>query len=104
MSQIINYGNRQTIAPALTVDERAAYLRSEIDEIEDLLADYANIKWIYEALLEYTLALERLEQRAERDGGKASGLQTWLARVRALDPMRAGRWNDVEREIELRKN
>jgi geranylgeranyl transferase type-2 subunit alpha len=37
MSQIVDYDNRQTIALALTVYERAAYLRREIDNIKDLL-------------------------------------------------------------------
>ncbi|RFU32299.1 hypothetical protein B7463_g4010, partial [Scytalidium lignicola] len=75
VSQIINHGNRPTIAPALTVDERVAYMRHEIDEIKDLMEDYANIKWIYKALLEYKLTLERLGKHAERDGGGISGLQ-----------------------------
>ncbi|POR38792.1 Uncharacterized protein TPAR_01007 [Tolypocladium paradoxum] len=97
--QIVDHGKRQTIAPALTVAERAAYLKHEIDEVKGLLEDYVGVKWIYEALLEYTLALERLEQRTERGGGEASCLRTWLAKLRALDPMRAGRWNDVEREM-----
>ncbi|KAL7625298.1 Rab geranylgeranyltransferase [Parahypoxylon ruwenzoriense] len=103
MSQIIiNSGNRQTIVPALAVDERIVYIQREIDEIKDLLVDYANVKWIYEALLEYTLARERLEQRAERDGGETTcSLRAWLAKLRALDPMRTGRWNDVGREMGL---
>lgn len=99
MSQLVDHGNRQTIARAFTVHEKAAYVRHEIDEIKDLLEDYASIKWIYEALLEYTLALERLEQRTERGDGRVRDLQTWLAKLRALDPMRTGRWNDVEREM-----
>lgn len=101
MLQIVDNGNQQTITPALTVDERAAYLRREINDIKDLLEDYDDIKWIYEALLECTLALERVEQRAERDVDGVSCLKTWLAKVRALDSMRAGRWDDVERRIGL---
>ncbi|KAI1084092.1 hypothetical protein F5B20DRAFT_526674 [Whalleya microplaca] len=103
VSQVIDYGNRHTIAPALTVDERIAYLRREIDEIRDLLEDYTDVKWIYEALLEYTLSLERLE-RPERDSDGANGPQTWLAKVQALDPMRTGRWNDIRKEIELQRD
>ena len=99
ISQIVDYGNPQTIAPALTVDDRAAYLRREIDNIKDLLEDYGGIKWIYEGLLECTLALERLEQPAGRDGGGFSGSKTWLAKLQALDTLRTGRWNDMERYI-----
>ncbi|KAI0835768.1 prenyltransferase alpha subunit repeat protein [Hypoxylon sp. FL0890] len=99
ISHIVDHRNRQTIAPALTMEERIAYLRCEIDDIKDLLEDYPNIKWIYQGLLECSLALERLGQRVERDSGGASGPKIWLAKLRALDPMRTGRWNDLEREI-----
>ncbi|KAK3938383.1 hypothetical protein QBC46DRAFT_410281 [Diplogelasinospora grovesii] len=98
VSQISEYGDGHTIAPALTVDERAAYLRHEIEEINDLLEDYGDIKWIYEGLLECTLALKQLEQRAERGGG-IFDVKTWLVKLQALDPMRSGRWSDLERRV-----
>jgi geranylgeranyl transferase type-2 subunit alpha len=98
VSQIVGDGSGQSITPALTVDEKVAYLRHEIDEIKDLLEDYDDIKWIYEALSEYTVALDRLEQRSESNSGETSNLQTWLTKLRALDPMRTGRWNEVEQQ------
>ena len=99
MLQVVDHGNRQTIAPALTVDERVAHVKHEIDEIKELLEDYSDTKWLYVALLEYTLALDRLEECTKRDVGVFSDLHSWLAKLRALDPMRMGRWNDVEKEI-----
>lgn len=93
VSQIVGDGNGQSIAPALTVDEKITYLKREIEEVTDLSEDYDDIKWIYEALLEYTLALNRLENS---DG--AGNLQTWLTKLRTLDPMRMGRWKDVEQQ------
>ncbi|KAL7794260.1 hypothetical protein V8C37DRAFT_401559 [Trichoderma ceciliae] len=98
VSQIVQGGNGQSIAPALTTAEKVAYLKHEIDEVKDLLDDYANIKWIYEALSEYALALERLERSTGSNRNEASDLQTWLTKLRALDPMRTGRWNDVEQQ------
>lgn len=95
VSQIVGDANGQSITPALTVDEKITYLKHEIDEIKDLLEDYADIKWIYEALSEYALALERL-QRTGGDSAEDSDLQVWLSKLRTLDPMRTGRWNDVE--------
>lgn len=94
VSQIVGDGNGQSFTPALTVDEKITYLKREIDEITDLLEDYDDIKWIYEALLEYNLALNRLEDKT----GGAGNLQTWLTKLRALDPMRMGRWKDVEQQ------
>ncbi|PKK54900.1 hypothetical protein CI102_408 [Trichoderma harzianum] len=95
VSQIVGDGNKRSITPALTVDEKIAYLKHEIDEIKDLLEDYDNIKWIYEALSEYTVALERL-QRTDGNSAEAGDLQVYLSKLRTLDPMRTGRWNDVE--------
>ncbi|KAK1239361.1 hypothetical protein MKX07_008849 [Trichoderma sp. CBMAI-0711] len=90
--QIVGDGKRPSITPNLTVDERVAYLKHEIEEIKDLLEDYDDIKWIYEALSDYTVALQRLQQSNSNSGD----LQVWLSKLRALDPMRTGRWNDVQ--------
>lgn len=99
MSQIINDGSGQASAWAMDVREKTAYVRHEIDNIKDLLEDYVDVKWIYQALLEYTLALERLDQRARDEGGLGGLKQAWLTKLRTLDPMRAGRWNDLEKQI-----
>ncbi|OAA41712.1 hypercellular protein HypA [Metarhizium rileyi] len=98
ISQIVNRGVGQTFVPDLTMDEKVAHLRREIEEIKGLLEDYDDVKWIYESLLEYTVALERLEDRTE-PGDRVGDLRAWLAQLRALDPMRIGRWDDFEREI-----
>jgi len=68
-------------------------VRREIHDMKDLLEDYENVECIYEALLEYTLTLEKLEGR-EGDEGDLIDLQTWLTKLRVLDPMRVGRWKD----------
>ncbi|KAI1397468.1 protein prenylyltransferase [Hypoxylon fuscum] len=94
MSQIVSDVGKPTIAPALTIGERVAYVREEIDNIKDLLEDYDDIKWIYEALLVYTIALKGL---VGQQGGDDPN--QWLAKVRKLDPMRAGRWDDIEKQL-----
>ena len=97
MLQIIDAGGPQSIiAHDMDVREKAAYVRREIDEIKDLLDDYPAVKWIYEALLEYTLVLEQQLER-EEFGGRGD-VKAWLNKLRALDPMRTGRWNDLERQ------
>lgn len=99
VSQIADHqGRATTMAPALTLSDRSNYLRREIDEIKDLLSDYQDVKWIYEALLEYSLALGRLEQDKPRESG--GDAQVWLEKVRALDPMRRGRWADIEGQLQ----
>ncbi|OTB10426.1 hypothetical protein K445DRAFT_16642 [Daldinia sp. EC12] len=94
ISQIVSRAGRPTIAPSLTTTEQVAYVKKEIDNIKDLLEDYKDIKWIYESLLEYTIALKGLGEQVE-DPAK------WLVKVRALDPMRAGRWDDVEKQLDV---
>ncbi|KAI1134275.1 protein prenylyltransferase [Hypoxylon sp. FL0543] len=98
VSQIISHSDDSAIAPALTIAERVAYLRKEIDWIKDLLEDYTDTKWIYEALLEYTIALKSLARHGS-EHVQIEDPSKWLAKVRALDPMRAGRWNDVGKQL-----
>lgn len=88
----------QTIAPTLTDDERKSYIQREIDEIKDLLEDYKDIKWIYEALIQYTLALYQLGERVD-ESTTSNDLTPWLGKLRELDPQRGGRWTDLERQL-----
>ncbi|KAK7398110.1 Rab geranylgeranyltransferase [Neonectria punicea] len=88
------------IAPKLTIDERKSYILREIVDIKDLLDDYADIKWIYEALVEYTTALWQLTGQAREDEEQRDVAQ-WLGRLRELDPMRKGRWVDLETQLNL---
>ncbi|KAM5345593.1 hypothetical protein ACJ41O_011454 [Fusarium nematophilum] len=92
-------GSRQ-IAQALTVDERKSYIEREVVEIKDLLEDYRNIKWIYEALIEYVVALGQLTGQA-LDSEERSDVASWLEKLRELDPMRNGRWGDLGKELGL---
>ena len=84
----------RTIVPALTTAERASYLARDMDFIRDLLEDYDDIKWIYEALLECTLAKPRVERRDMSDAERTE-LSELLEKLRKLDPMRNGRWKDI---------
>ncbi|KAM0335591.1 hypothetical protein ACHAQA_000639 [Verticillium albo-atrum] len=92
---------KQTIAPNLSAADKIPILQSEIENIKDLLEDYDDdLKLAYEALMDYTPALARLEGREETETDRTE-LQGWLAKLRKLDPMRKGRWDDFEREHSL---
>ncbi|KAI5456280.1 hypothetical protein BGZ63DRAFT_90218 [Mariannaea sp. PMI_226] len=93
-------GDSLSIAPHLTVDERKAYILREIVDIKDLLEDYTDIKWIYEALIEYTTALWKLNGD-KRENEEKRDVAAWLSTLRALDPMRNGRWNDLEKQLDM---
>lgn len=101
MSQVAEYVGRATLAPALTADERIEIVEKEIVDIRDLLEDYEDVKWIYEVLLEYSIALEGLSESQRVGDGEDTrrDQETWLAKLRELDPMRAGRWDDMTNEL-----
>ncbi|KAI1841813.1 hypothetical protein JX265_009422 [Neoarthrinium moseri] len=85
------------IAPDLTLEERTDYVKREIEEIRDLLEDYKDVKWIYEALLEYSIALDGMCKDKGTTRPKqelTEEAQTWLETLRQLDPLRKGRWDD----------
>ncbi|KAF2966036.1 hypothetical protein GQX73_g7544 [Xylaria multiplex] len=99
ISQVIGSKGMPTITPNLTDGRKISYLEQECEFIRDLLQDFPDIKWPYEALLEYALALRKL-----RPGIKGEEQEDdpnfWLGKLRKLDAMQTGRWNDVERDIE----
>lgn len=96
VSNILDEPTDQTIAPHLTRQERKSYIESEIVDIKDLLEDYQDIKWIYEALIEYTVAICALEKETVADQAEIAG---WVKTIKNLDPQRSGRWADLEKEL-----
>ncbi|KAK4455082.1 hypothetical protein QBC34DRAFT_391519 [Podospora aff. communis PSN243] len=100
MLNLVSYVGHPTIAPALTQEERATYIIRELDDIKDLLEDYPDYKLIYEALLEYTLSLCQVERR-KPDSAEKEQLAEWLEQLKKLDPMRSGRWADLEKDCGL---
>ncbi|PNY25049.1 Geranylgeranyl transferase type-2 subunit alpha [Tolypocladium capitatum] len=88
------------IAPRLAMYDRKLYVTDEITNIRELLEDYTDIKWIYEALIEYTLALCQLDSRP-LDSLQREDVAHWLGKLRDLDPKRSGRWGDLETELGL---
>jgi geranylgeranyl transferase type-2 subunit alpha len=55
-------------------------------------------KWIYNALIEYTIALCQMGGR-EPDIDEKQDCKTWLEELRKLDPLRSGRWDDLEQSL-----
>ncbi|KAH6851049.1 hypothetical protein B0I37DRAFT_127585 [Chaetomium sp. MPI-CAGE-AT-0009] len=90
------------MTPDFTREDRVAYLTREIDEIKELVEDYDDVKLIYEALFEYTVYHSQLEERQPEPSERAD-LVAWLEKLRELDPMRNGRWADLEREYSLKE-
>ncbi|KAI1361391.1 hypothetical protein F5Y08DRAFT_19400 [Xylaria arbuscula] len=98
MSQVVPSGKTLTIAPNLATEQKTFHLEQQIEFIKDLLEDFQEIKWPYEALIEYTLALRKLRPNAQ-NVKEEEDPHFWLSKLRKLDALQSGRWDDVERDI-----
>ncbi|KAG5940457.1 hypothetical protein E4U59_002442 [Claviceps monticola] len=79
---------------------RQKYLEEEVAFIKDLLEDYVDVKWIYEALVEYTLTASTLTNDWHRQTSQ-SLMSVWLKKLRELDTNRTGRWDELEKQIKV---
>jgi geranylgeranyl transferase type-2 subunit alpha len=84
----------RTMAPNLSTADRLEYVRQEQDFIRELLEDTDDCKWIYQGLMELAFLESRLHAIPLSEE-QQSEVMTWLERLKALDPLRKGRWDDV---------
>jgi geranylgeranyl transferase type-2 subunit alpha len=89
----------QLIVQDLTNGERQGYYEHEMEYIWEILEDEADCKWIYEALL--GLAGACLEVDAGTGSFTTMNMRAWLDELKRLDPLRRGRWNDLEGRLNL---
>ncbi|KMQ47086.1 hypothetical protein HL42_2270 [Trichophyton rubrum] len=87
----------QTMAPNLTTKDRLQYLEQEIEAIEDILEDTNDCKWVYQALITYTLLAAKINKHV--DDVQQQRISTWLSEVMRLDPLRKGRWDDLKESL-----
>jgi len=87
------------LSPVTDVD-RAVYLEQELESIKEMLDGAEDCKYIYQALLEYSKRhIEMGEDDAEEDTRQE--MAGWLTELKKLDPLRQGRWQDMERGMKL---
>lgn len=87
----------RSIAPGLTDTQRLEYIAGEREYIEEVLEDAQDCKWPYQALTECILLEAKFKKGLqENDKEKILG---WLAKLQALDPLRKGRWLDMEQSL-----
>ncbi len=88
-----------SILDPCTNADRLYYLDQELDSVKDMLDGAEDCKYIYQALLEY--ANRYLEVEAGNKKVTTMEMKAWLEELRMLDPLRAGRWTDLERTLKL---
>lgn len=101
MTTLTDYVGHATITQHFTQEDRVEYVTRQLAILKDMLDGAEDCKWIYDALIEYTMALCKMEERApEQD--ESQDCKAWLGELRKLDPDRCGRWDDLEKSLEDR--
>lgn len=88
-----------TIVRDFSNHDRIVHFEREMERIKEMLEVDDDCKLIYEALLNY--AIVYLELEAGNRFVTTQELRTWLAKLRELDPLRSGRWQELERSLDL---
>ncbi|RMZ74251.1 geranylgeranyl transferase type-2 subunit beta [Pyrenophora seminiperda CCB06] len=89
----------QLIVQDLSNGERQQYYGHEMEYIREILEDEADCKWIYEALL--GLAEAYLGVESGTGSFTTKDMRRWLDELKRLDPLRRGRWDDLEKRLHL---
>lgn len=79
--------------------ERLQYLEQELDSIREMLDGAEDCKYIYQALLEYSQRY--LEVDAGNKKVTTAEMKGWLEELKKIDPVRQGRWVDLESKLKL---
>ncbi|KAI9049685.1 hypothetical protein LZ554_005841 [Drepanopeziza brunnea f. sp. 'monogermtubi'] len=98
MTTLTDPGGHATITPNFTIDDRIEYVEKQLVILRDMLDGAEDCKWIYDALIEYTMALCVMEKRELRPEEKQY-CKAWLGELRQLDSFRVGRWNDLDKSL-----
>lgn len=86
------------MAPNLTKTERLNYIRREIEKIQEMLDGAEDCKYLYQALIDCTSLEARVEETTLNEDQKTQVLD-WLSELKKLDPLRAGRWLELEQSL-----
>jgi geranylgeranyl transferase type-2 subunit alpha len=89
----------QLIVHDLTNGERQKYYEHEMEYIREILEDETDCRWIYEGLL--GLAEAYLEVEVGTGVLTTADMRGWLNELKRLDPLRRGRWEDLEKKLHL---
>ncbi|PHH69626.1 hypothetical protein CDD80_6607 [Ophiocordyceps camponoti-rufipedis] len=100
MHELVGSSNKHTFVPELPVTDRKLFALTEIDNVRELAGDYADVKWIWEALVEYTVAIVELEDRP-LNRQERTDVISWLGTLRVRDRKRNGRWNYIQTRHDL---
>ncbi|OAX83246.1 hypothetical protein ACJ72_02391 [Emergomyces africanus] len=88
-----------SMAPNLTDADRLEYLANEVEAITEMLDGEEDCRWIYQALINCSVIISRVEgSMSTKMKQQVSG---WVGELKRLDPLRQGRWLDLEASLSL---
>lgn len=87
----------KSMAPNLSTDQRLEYIAAEREYIEEVLEDAQDCKWPYQALIECTILESKLKTGLQEED--RTKVADWLEKLKSLDPLRKGRWTEMEEEL-----
>jgi geranylgeranyl transferase type-2 subunit alpha len=79
----------------LSEGEREQYFKQEVTRIQEILEDYDDCKWVYQALLQCHVDAGRMNHVSDKD------INFWLDELKRLDPLRLNRWNDLKAQLSI---
>lgn len=88
----------ESLVPDLSDEERLEYLDQEKEELREILEDAKDCKWIYLALVEIARLRGRV-LRIQLEAVELADVQEWIGQLKVLDPLRLGRWKDLEDKV-----
>ncbi|KAI4114871.1 MAG: hypothetical protein LQ345_004424 [Seirophora villosa] len=89
--------SKDSILPDLSVDAKLSYIRAQITDLQDMLEGAETCKWIYQRLLDLALMSRTLSGDWPIP---SSDLESWIANLAELDPLRKGRWDDLRSQMD----
>jgi len=98
MTTLIEPAGNSVITPHFTQKDRIDYVSERLDSLKEMLDGAEDCKWIYNALLEYTLARCKMEER-EPYSEEKQNCNLWLSELGRLDPLRSGRWDAIGKSL-----
>lgn len=87
----------KSMAPNLSDQERMRYIAAEREYIEEVLEDAQDCKWPYQALIECSVLEGKLKAGLQEE--EKTKISRWLKELQTLDPLRKGRWLDMEQTL-----
>jgi geranylgeranyl transferase type-2 subunit alpha len=93
-----NCPKEDAIVLDLTVSDRLHYYEQELERIVEITEDFDDCKWVYEALLQYSVDYSELKGSSHSNQDELRG---WLDILQRLDPMRTGRWRELRASLNL---